>query len=148
MLTDPTLDGDARRAPRLQPGRPDACPRPPSLYLAGPAGAAGSTDFTDVLVDGYAYGSLSMTAYTLGLECPDTVGWAGFPGCDAGRAAGHVQHRQASRPYGPGRDLLEQRRAFVAPHGCPKMMSRRRAAYGHAKAALGAGLAVSGVGHR
>ncbi|MEW5812247.1 MAG: 4,5-DOPA dioxygenase extradiol [Actinomycetota bacterium] len=37
----------------------------PSLYLAGLASAGG--DEVDVLVGGYSYGSLSMTAYTLGL---------------------------------------------------------------------------------
>jgi 4,5-DOPA dioxygenase extradiol len=37
----------------------------PLLYLAGLAGA--SKQGADVLVDGYAYGSMSMTAYTLGL---------------------------------------------------------------------------------
>jgi len=40
----------------------------PLLYIAGLAAADNST--ADVLIDGYNYGSLSMTAYTLGLPPP------------------------------------------------------------------------------
>ncbi|WP_234446594.1 MULTISPECIES: 4,5-DOPA dioxygenase extradiol [unclassified Luteimonas] len=40
----------------------------PLLYLAGMAAAAGNG--ADVLVEGPAYGSLSMTSYTVGAPCP------------------------------------------------------------------------------
>jgi 4,5-DOPA dioxygenase extradiol len=50
----------------------------PLLYLAGMAGAGDSAP--DILVDGYAYGSLSMTSYTLDLTTvitdPDAQGAA------------------------------------------------------------------------
>jgi len=42
----------------------------PLLYLAGLAGAEGRPAAT--LVEGYAYGSLSMTSYTLGVRCPES----------------------------------------------------------------------------
>jgi 4,5-DOPA dioxygenase extradiol len=78
MLTDPTEFAtlDAHR------DFGQAVPTPdhfiPALYLAGLAGADAAGG-VDVLVDGYAYGSLSMTAYTLGASCPDTTGEAGSP---------------------------------------------------------------------
>ena len=83
MLTDPTEFAtlDAHR------DFGDAVPTPdhfiPALYLAGLAGAADARD-VDVLVDGYAYGSLSMTAYTLGLSCPPATGEGGSPQPPAG----------------------------------------------------------------
>jgi 4,5-DOPA dioxygenase extradiol len=61
-------------APRLQ-SHPDfdrSSPTPdhfiPLLYVAGLASAAARP--LDVLVDGYAFGSLSMAAYTLDAACP------------------------------------------------------------------------------
>jgi 4,5-DOPA dioxygenase extradiol len=52
------------------------------LILAlGPEGPAGAecTPGSDVLVDGSAPGSLSTTAYTPGLTCPDTSADGGSP---------------------------------------------------------------------
>ncbi len=73
MLSDPA---DAARLDEHTDFR-RAVPTPdhfiPLLYLAGLAGV-GKGDKLDVLVDGYAYGSLSMTAYTLGLTAEFTAG--------------------------------------------------------------------------
>jgi len=44
----------------------------PVLYLAGVAAVAGTP--ADTLVDGYAFGSLSMTSYGVGTACPETAG--------------------------------------------------------------------------
>jgi 4,5-DOPA dioxygenase extradiol len=47
----------------------------PLLYVAGLASAASRP--LEVLIDGYAYGSLSMAAYTLDARCPTSGGGTG-----------------------------------------------------------------------
>ena len=75
MLSDPTevTTLDAHRDFDVAVPTPDHFI--PLLYLAGLADASGGG--TDLLVDGYAYGSLSMTAYTLGVAAEVATGVPG-----------------------------------------------------------------------
>jgi 4,5-DOPA dioxygenase extradiol len=57
----------------------------PLLYIAGLA--ANDNAGTDVLIDGYAYGSLSMTAYTLGLADLDGAANGGAGAAEIGTEA-------------------------------------------------------------
>ncbi|OBK31115.1 dioxygenase [Mycobacterium asiaticum] len=72
ILSDPADVGRLREHPDYRAAVPTPDHFIPWLYVAGLASVA--TDQLDVLADGYVYGSLSMTAYTLGLTPGEDVG--------------------------------------------------------------------------
>ena len=93
MLTG--APAERRCGSRTTPTSRRAVPTPdhfiPLLYLAGLAAAQDTG--ADVLVDGYAYGSLSMTSYTLGLADLDDAG-ADAPTTRAHRMPDTLAHRR------------------------------------------------------
>ena len=70
MRDDPANVGRLQEHPDYRLAAPTPDHFIPLLYLAGAAAAAQRP--ADVLIDGYAMGSLSMTAYTLDANCPVT----------------------------------------------------------------------------